>query len=279
MISRLILLSFLVSGIAAAQELPPSRPAPGGIAVVSLGNSAAVPIATFNGQRVMVLPCDNGWCAMVGIGLEVKPGQQTVSVKRGNERAAATFTVKPKQYEVQRLTIKDKGQVNLSPEDLKRYERDKEAITRAFTTWTQIDPQLHLALPVAGRLSSPFGLQRYFNGEPRAPHSGIDIAAAEGTPIRAPAAGTVIEVGNYFFNGNTVFLDHGQGLITMYNHMKRITVKSGTHVETGETIGEVGKTGRVTGPHLHWGVSLNNNRVDPLLLLSPDALAALTVKH
>lgn len=270
--------ALLVSASVHGVELPRARSVPGGIAVVALGDGAFAPTVTYNDQRVIVQPCNSGWCAVVGIPLETPPGEQILSVKRGDAATESRFMVEPRLYETQRLTLKDKGYVDLSPENLRRYERDKEETTRAFTTWTEIEPALRLTLPVNGRLSSPFGLQRYFNGEPRAPHSGIDIAVAEGTPIRAPAAGVVTATGNYFFNGNTVFLDHGQGLVTMYNHLKVITVKPGVHVKAGEKIGEVGRTGRVTGPHLHWGVSLNNSRVDPLMLLTPEALEKLTAR-
>jgi murein DD-endopeptidase MepM/ murein hydrolase activator NlpD len=137
-----------------------------------------------------------------------------------------------------------------------------------MSRWTDEQPEtLRMQQPIPGVRSSSFGMRRIFNGESRNPHSGMDIAAPVGTPVRVPLAGTVIDTGNYFFNGNTVFVDHGRGMISMYCHLSAIDVKPGERVAVGTTLGAVGMTGRVTGPHLHWGLSLNRAWVDPELFV------------
>jgi murein DD-endopeptidase MepM/ murein hydrolase activator NlpD len=259
---------------ATATELPQENTVPGGIVIVPLtADTTPAPVAYFEDQRVMVIRHTGYWQAIVGLPLTLVPGPHAVVVKETPEKNKEYFfLVRTKEYASQHLTLKDKHMVEPGEEDLKRIAQDQEVMQTAFTAWTDLEsPPLQFKLPAYGRLSSVFGLKRFFNNEPRQPHSGIDIAAPAGTAVSAPAEGTVIETGAYFFNGNTVFIDHGQGLVSMFNHLSRITVQRGIHVKQGDKIGEIGMTGRATGPHLHWTISLNNSRVDPMLLLGQEA--------
>lgn len=269
------LLVALLAPVAAIAQLPQSSPVPGGIAIVGVApETAPAPQVSFQGQRVLVTRADGAWRAVVGLPLSLKAGEHKISVVDRPQATPRelTFKVLPKEYEAQYLTLKNKRQVDPNAEDLQRILRDKEILDSAFNTWSDnLADDLRFDVPAQGRFSSAFGLRRFFNKQPRQPHSGLDIAAPEGTPITAPAAGRVIEVGDYFFNGNTVLIDHGQGLVSMYNHLSHIDVAKGQHVARGETIGAIGATGRVTGAHLHWTISLNNARVDPNLFLAPAA--------
>jgi murein DD-endopeptidase MepM/ murein hydrolase activator NlpD len=202
------------------------------------------------------------------------PGTAHVEVRRaGGPDERVAFTIGPARYAEQRLKVAP-SKVELSPQDLARYEREREHLAGVAATLSESAPQsLQLLPPAAGPHSSSFGLRRFFNGQPRNPHSGMDIAAATGTPVVAAGAGRVIDVGDYFFNGRTVWLDHGRGLLTMVCHLSAVDVKPGDVVAAGERIGAVGATGRVTGPHLHWSVSLNRAMVDPALFLEPGRAA------
>ena len=246
---------------------------PGGIAVIDR-NTASRPQVFYGQRRVLVLDNPPGWQAVVGIPLGAAVGPQTVRVNTEAGEKTARFYVKPKEYAEQRITISDERKVNPTPEDLKRIRRESALIRAAKTRWSEKPLRsFRLALPVVGRMSSPFGLRRFFNEQPRRPHSGLDIAAAAGTAVAAPRDAVVIETGDYFFNGKTVFLDHGQGFVTMYCHLQDIRARRGERVKAGAIIATVGQTGRATGPHLHWGVYLNNAAVDPALFLEAKAEA------
>ena len=254
-------------------SLPKTNAVPGGVTVVDLGLDinkikGEAPVVYYNKQRTMVVKNKGYWKAIIGIPLTAKTGKHHLIIKEADRahNKKISFQVLSKKYAEQHITIKDKRKVNPTAEDLKRINRERIRINSALKHWAdKTDINTRFVLPVAGELSSPFGLRRFFNEQARKPPSGIDIAAPEGTAIQAPTAGRVIESGDFFFNGNSVFIDHGQGLVTMYCHMSQINVKPGQLVAQGEAIGTVGQTGRVTGPHLHWSVSLNNARVDPNL--------------
>lgn len=204
------------------------------------------------------------WVAVVGIPLTAKPGSK---LRLRAERQEFVVDIAPKAYGTIRLKVPP-GQVDLSAEDLARYTRERAHLDAVLRTFSDAQPAtLSLLQPVRGRHAAPFGLQRYFNDQLRSRHSGLDIAAPEGTPIVAASAGRVIDTTDYFFNGRTVVLDHGQGLLTLYAHMQSIDVTSADVIEAGRHIGTVGATGRATGPHLHFSVYLNAVAVDPLLFL------------
>ncbi len=266
----LILLSISINTHAAT--LPQQNAVPGGVAIVALPDDADFTTVKFGKKRVMTVVDGDQWYAVVGLSLKTKAGEHTVSYKNNNgDESTISFEVTGKTYREQRITLKNKRKVNPYKNDLDRIAKERKLIGAAFAKWTnRSDINMQFDKPVDGPFSSPFGLKRFFNDQPRNPHSGLDIAAPTGTPIKIPADGTVVESGDYFFNGNTVFVDHGQGLITMYCHMDSIDVNNGDELKRGDVIGTVGETGRVTGAHLHWSVSLNGTRVDPMLFLKAE---------
>ena len=251
-----------------ASALPKSGPVPGGVAVLDLGQAASAPTARWGEQPLAVVRDNGRWFALLGIPLDTLPGELEISIKNESTVTVRQVMVGVKNYPEQRLTIKDKRKVEPNPDDLARIAKEKETTEAVKRNFAANMPETDFLLPSNGPLSSRFGLRRIFNGLPRNPHAGLDVAVGTGAPIKAPADGVVANTGDYFFNGNTVFIDHGQGLISAYMHMSRIDVRYGQPVKKGEILGAVGATGRVTGPHLHWAVILNNTPVDPELFLA-----------
>lgn len=257
-----------LAAITADQQVwPRASVVPGGIARIDLGPAAERPRAVANGIAVLVVGDPIVWTALVGIPLSAQPGQAHIEVTTEGQSRRIAYSISQKRYSEQRLKVSPRT-VDLSPEDLSRHERERAHQASVIATFSEPLPSsFEMKAPTPGRRSSSFGLRRIFNGQPRNPHSGMDIAASTGTPVASPLSATVIDTGDYFFNGNTVWLDHGGGLLSMMCHLSRIDVQVGDKLRSGQRIGAVGATGRVTGPHLHWSVSLNRVMVDPALFL------------
>jgi murein DD-endopeptidase MepM/ murein hydrolase activator NlpD len=270
MIKKIILLLFIPL-IANAATLPEPLAVPGGIVIKQLAPShTEKPTAFFLDNRVLVVKDQEHWTAIVGIPLSLKPGVHQLLVTTSHrQNKKLPFTITAKNYPAQYITLKNTQMVSPNATNLARIKQERRPINRALNTWSEKDRiETDFSLPVVGRLSSLFGLRRFFNNQPKNPHSGLDIAAPKGTAITAPTTATVLETGHFYYNGKTVFLDHGQGLISGYFHMTDIHVKPGQRVYRGEILGTVGETGRVTGPHLHWNIYLNKAKVDPALFIN-----------
>jgi murein DD-endopeptidase MepM/ murein hydrolase activator NlpD len=249
--------------------LPHENAVPGGVKIIRLDvRGSAMPYVDADGHRALVVQDGADWVAIIGIPLSAPLATRQVVVHSNQGRQEIDFTVGEKHYASQSLKV-EPGKVNPSASDQARVNRERVQIDQDLSRWSDGEPQnLRMEQPVPGVRSSSFGLRRIFNGESRNPHSGMDIAAPIGTPVKVPIAGTVIDTGEFFYNGNTVFVDHGRGLISMYCHLSAIGVTPGQHVAAGAILGEVGMTGRVTGPHLHWALMLNRAWVDPELFVA-----------
>jgi len=268
---RLSLL-LLALPVLAYASLPQSSNVPGGVAVVPLGavvTGANAPQAWLGNQPVLVTADDNQWYAVVGLALNLPTGSHSLHIKVDGEPRTQDFEVVSKTYPEQHITLKDKGKVQLSPSNEARAKHEISVIQGLKRHWRAAhDTDPAFILPADGTLTGRFGLRRFFNGEERSPHIGLDVAVPSGTLVNASSHGKVLATDDYFFNGKTIFVDHGNGLITMYCHLDRIDIQPGATVSKGQPIGLSGKTGRATGPHLHWSVILNGEMVDPELFVS-----------
>jgi murein DD-endopeptidase MepM/ murein hydrolase activator NlpD len=211
------------------------------------------------------------WRALVGIDLDVKPGRHDISVIAGQTAADHTtyrLVVAPKKFATRQLTV-DPAFVNPPAEAQARIQADAERLSRV---WASSSPVRlwsgNFARPVTAPANSAFGSRSVFNGESRSPHGGADFSSPAGTPVASPNAGRIVVAADLYFTGNTVVIDHGLGLFSLFAHLQSTDVKEGDTVVTGQVVGEVGATGRVTGPHLHWTVRVNDARVDPMSLLA-----------
>jgi Peptidase family M23 len=201
------------------------------------------------------------------IDLLQEPGALTLRRTRRGASERFTVTVAGYPYPVQHLKVAPE-MTNPPPEQLERIRRESERTSAVWWAGTPLAFQLPLRPPLEPLPEArSFGSRRVFNGEPRDPHGGVDLSAPKGTPVMAAERGRVVIAANHYFSGNSVFIDHGDDLVTVYFHLDRIDVIEGDAVERGQVIGTVGSTGRVTGPHLHFGARWHGARIDPTLLL------------
>jgi len=265
---RLSIFLLLITSTLFGLVLPKNAPFAGGIIVQEI--ESKIPPKVYHGKRqLMVLPTEkkDHYVVVAGISLNQKlKTPYKLTIKEAKKKKYHTFHLEDKAYKKQYITIKNKRKVSPKKMDMKRINSESKRSRNALALFTpQKFVDLSMVKPVDVNISDDFGKRRYFNKKPRRPHSGVDMPAVVGTPIVSPLGGKIADMGAFFFNGNVIFIDHGLGLVSMYCHMSKFDVKKGETVKKGQKIGEVGKTGRVTGPHLHWGVSLNGAMVDPRL--------------
>lgn len=247
--------------------IAPKKVGPGDIMTVTVKGGKAPVEGTFDAKPIHFNKMKNGFVAIVGIDLYSKPGKYRLAMTTAGKKRVRTVTVSRKTYPIQRLTLPE-DMVTLSPENAARVERESRLLS---AIWPAESTRLWSGSfidPLPGKeLGTPFGVRRIINKIPKNSHSGIDVSADEGDPIVAPNDGVVVLVDDQFFSGNSVILDHGQGIYTMFFHLSKIEVRNGQAVMKGDVIARVGSTGRATGAHLHWGVRVQGARVDPMDLI------------
>ena len=258
-----IALLYLVSPHALAEGSHKVQASRGGIAVLTAPEEAVG--ATLNERNLRMLDGK----IFVGIPYYSNPGTTLTVVieRRDGSSLEHTIEIVDKKFRESHITVATRYAAP-DPEAQERIRREQKLIDRARARFSPtLDPRTSLALPVEGVASSPFGVRRFINGKERSAHRGHDIAAPTGTPVVAPLGGVVVLVHELFYTGKTIIIDHGMGTTSMFAHLDSYSVAQGDMVLRGTPIGTVGSTGRSTGPHLHWGLSLNGELVDPLYLV------------
>lgn len=270
---RLLLVLLFIFHASLLRAEPPVRVKQGQMVHLSVTTETDVDkvIGHFRGQPIPFFKNDKGtFTTLIGIDMDQEIGALPFVVawkssKKDIRREYSIVTL-PASFAIQELTL-PKGKVDLDPPTLVRVRREQKLMKNAFSeNHTEKLWKGKFIVPVEGKKQGTFGRRRILNGQPRRSHTGEDISAPEGAIVSATNSGQVVLVGDYFFNGRSVVIDHGLGLFSMYFHLLDIAVAEGERIEKGDTIGRVGQSGRVTGPHLHWGMRLNGARIDPFAL-------------
>jgi len=253
----------------------------GDIIEVTLNSNTPITKLTYMGKEWPFQKAANGTMrGWIGIDLKQKPGDYPIKwlgQSKGKEKTTTDHVhIKRGNFRISRITV-EKKMSSFDAAAIKRIRADQQAIKNTYAMNVDIFPSFtEASMPVDGIESTPFGAQRYVNGQAKSPHSGIDIAAPKGTLVKAPLAGKVLLVEDMFLNGTLIAIGHGKGLVSVYAHLSKTLVKVGEQVKAGQNIAEVGSTGRSTGAHLHWGMRFNYARINPHSLLSLSPLADTT---
>jgi murein DD-endopeptidase MepM/ murein hydrolase activator NlpD len=268
-----LLIFFFPAQALAALVLSPPAVDSGGVALLRWeGASPSLAVARFNERVIYLSPTGSGAAALLGTDVELPAGDYPITlavVDRGGGTSfhRATLVVRSSSRPVERLTLPEAMVEPVDPDVLERIGSEHRMLTELFGRQDRPALWKTFSLPVSDPVSSSFGLRRILNGKPRSPHSGVDFRSPRGTPIRAAAEGIAVFTGDLYYTGNTVVLDHGEGLYTLYAHLDTVDCRTGERLEAGAALGRVGSSGRSTGPHLHWGGKLRGDRIDPLALV------------
>lgn len=247
-------------------SLSPGKVGPGDILLVTVRNVQGPVEGTFAGKKIFFNPSNDSYKAIIGIDLLSEPGTYALDIAAGSGALKRSVMVSKKKYPIQRLTL-PRGMVELSPENEARVERDQKKFAALWPVQNRRAWDGNFINPREGAIVTKFGVKRFINKIPKNPHTGVDVDANEGDEVRAPNSGVIALVDDMFYSGNSIVVDHGQGIYTMFFHLSGILVAPGQAVKKGEVIGLVGSTGRSTGAHLHWGARVQGARVDPLQLI------------
>lgn len=268
----LLLLILPAQALAALTLFPPAVDS-GGVALLRWeGVPPFQAVARFNERVIYLTPTESGAACLLGTDVELPAGDYPVTVAVVDQRGGTSFyhtalvvrrTSRPEEH----LTLPKDMVEPVDPAILKRIGNERRMLMKIFERQDRPALWKNFLLPVSDPVSSPFGLRRILNGKPRSPHAGIDFRSSRGTPIRAAADGIAVFVGDLFYTGKTVILDHGEGLYTLYAHLEVMDCRPGKRLVAGDVLGRVGSSGRSTGPHLHWGSKLRGDRIDPMALV------------
>jgi len=233
-------------------------------------NSPAVPTATVATKKIQFSKCGEGCFIGIGaVGIDAKTGDYPVRVTAGKTKKTMKLIVKKASVQTLALSLPE-GKVTLSPADLEIVKEENIMLESRFLTVSERQWEGVFRIPADNEISTAFGTKRIMNKTWTSIHRGVDIRGSEGDEVRASNNGTVVLARELFFGGNTIILDHGQGIYTLYMHLSQMNVRPGDPVAKGDIIGLLGSTGRATGPHLHFGVKVSNVSVNPLSLLKLD---------